>query len=121
VRYPTMRGSSSFITAAPCGGARAQDPAAVFEDLFESNGWKDSWRNGIYDYLHYYSRTHEVLGIACRHARVRFGGDGGKIVELRAEDVVILPAGTGHQRVSASRDLPNTMNAKVQARSMSAR
>jgi uncharacterized protein YjlB len=26
-----------------------QDPAAVFEGLFESNGWTDSWRNGIYD------------------------------------------------------------------------
>jgi uncharacterized protein YjlB len=84
---------------------RAQDPAAVFEDLFGANGWKDSWRNGIYDYLHYHSRTHEVLGIARGHARVRFGGDSGKMVELRAGDVVILPAGTGHQRVSASRDL----------------
>jgi uncharacterized protein YjlB len=84
---------------------RAQDPAAVLEDLFESNGWKDSWRNGIYDYLHYHSRTHEVLGIARGHARVRFGGNRGKIVELRTEDVVILPAGTGHQRVSGSRDL----------------
>jgi uncharacterized protein YjlB len=83
----------------------AQDPAAVFEDLFASNGWKDSWRNGIYDYLHYHSRTHEVLGIARGHARVRFGGDSGKLIELRAGDVVILPAGTGHQRVSASRDL----------------
>ena len=84
---------------------QTQDPAAVFEELFESNGWKDSWRNGIYDFLHYHSSTHEVLGIARGHARVRFGGDGGKIIQLRAGDVVILPAGTGHQRVSASRDL----------------
>jgi uncharacterized protein YjlB len=84
---------------------QAQDPAAVFEELFESNGWKDSWRNGIYDFLHYHSSTHEVLGIARGHARVRFGGDGGKIIQLRAGDVVILPAGTGHQRISASRDL----------------
>jgi uncharacterized protein YjlB len=28
------------------------DPAAVFEELFERNGWGDSWRNGIYDYPH---------------------------------------------------------------------
>ena len=55
--------------------------------------------------LHYHSGTHEVLGIARGHARVRFGGRNGKIVALRAGDVVILPAGTGHQRVSASRDL----------------
>jgi uncharacterized protein YjlB len=85
--------------------AHAQDPAAVFEQLFEANGWTGSWRNGIYDFLHYHSGTHEVLGIARGHARVRFGGDSGKIVALRAGDVAILPAGTGHQRVSASRDL----------------
>ena len=24
------------------------DPAAVFEELFARNGWRDSWRNGIY-------------------------------------------------------------------------
>jgi uncharacterized protein YjlB len=83
----------------------APDPAAVLEELFESNGWGDSWRNGIYDFLHYHSGTHEVLGIARGHARVRFGGRNGKIVALRAGDVVILPAGTGHQRVSASPDL----------------
>src|SRR4051812_35383998 len=34
------------------------DPAAVFEELFASNGWGDSWRNGIYDYVHYHSRIH---------------------------------------------------------------
>jgi uncharacterized protein YjlB len=85
--------------------AGSQDPAAVFEVLFGANGWKDSWRNGIYDYVHYHSRTHEVLGIACGHARVRFGGNDGKVLDLEAEDVVVLPAGTGHQCLSASDDL----------------
>ena len=84
---------------------RSMDPAAVFEKLFESNGWVDSWRDGIYDYVHYHSRTHEVLGIARGKARVRFGGNHGEILELQAGDVAILPAGTGHQRISASKDL----------------
>jgi uncharacterized protein YjlB len=83
----------------------AHDPAAIFEDLFESNGWMDSWRDGIHAFLHYHSSTHEVLGIARGHGGVRFGGESGKIVQLRAGDVAILPAGTGHQCVSASRDL----------------
>jgi hypothetical protein len=41
----------------------APDPAAVFERLFEMNGWSGAWRNGIYDYVHYHPRTHEVLGL----------------------------------------------------------
>ena len=83
----------------------APDPAAVFEELFEKNGWGGSWRNGIYDYVHYHPRIHEVLGIASGKARVRFGGAKGKTLRLKAGDVVILPAGTGHQALSASKDL----------------
>jgi uncharacterized protein YjlB len=83
----------------------APDAAAMFEELFQSNGWGDSWRDGIYDYLHYHSGTHEALGIARGRARVQFGGRHGKLIELRPGDVAILPAGTGHQCVRGSRDL----------------
>jgi uncharacterized protein YjlB len=80
------------------------DPAAIMEDLFDENGWSGSWRNGIYDYVHYHSRIHEVLGIARGQGMVRFGGNKGKTVQLKAGDVAILPAGTGHQRLTASSD-----------------
>ncbi|ABE64847.1 Cupin 2, conserved barrel (plasmid) [Nitrobacter hamburgensis X14] len=80
------------------------DPAAVFEDLFEANGWGDTWRNGIYDYVHYHSRIHEALGIARGKARVRFGGKTGRTFALKAGDVAVLPAGTGHRSLSASAD-----------------
>jgi uncharacterized protein YjlB len=79
------------------------DPAAVFEELFERNGWGDSWRNGIYDYPHYHSCIHEVLGVARGHARVRFGGAKGRALKLKAGDVVIVPAGTGHERLSGTK------------------
>jgi uncharacterized protein YjlB len=83
----------------------ARDPASVFEELFALNGWRDSWRDGIYDFLHFHTRTHEVLGIARGQVEAQFGGAHGKTIRLKAGDVVILPAGTGHRRLSKSRDL----------------
>jgi uncharacterized protein YjlB len=79
-------------------------PERTIERLFGANGWGDMWRDGIYDYLHYHSTVHEALGIARGHARVRFGGDQGQEFEVSAGDVAILPAGTGHQCLSASPD-----------------
>ena len=63
-----------------------------------------SWRDGVYDYVHYHSRIHEVLGVARGSGRVRFGGDSGRALTLKAGDVAILPAGTGHQGLKASGD-----------------
>jgi len=83
----------------------AFDPAAVFEELFERNGWGDSWRDGIYDYVHYHSGTHEVLGIARGHAKVQFGGFKGRTIDVKTGDVAVLPAGTGHHCLTASDNL----------------
>jgi uncharacterized protein YjlB len=82
----------------------AADPAAVFEQLFAINGWGDAWRDGIYDYVHYHSHIHEVLGIARGRARVQFGGPKGEEIDVAAGDVAILPAGTGHQCLMTSED-----------------
>ena len=45
-----------------------------------------------------------LLGIARGNAIVRFGGDRGTEIAVAAGDVAILPAGTGHQCLSASAD-----------------
>jgi len=79
-------------------------PEKTIEGLFGANGWGAMWRNGVYDYLHYHATVHEALGVARGRARVRFGGDEGKELEIAAGDVAILPAGTGHQLISASAD-----------------
>ena len=79
-------------------------PEATIEKLFGANGWGAMWRNGVYDFVHYHATVHEVLGIARGHAKVRFGGDKGEVLEISAGDVAILPAGTGHQCLSSSRD-----------------
>src|SRR5258707_10987860 len=78
-------------------------PEKTIEGLFGANGWGDMWRNGVYDYLHYHATVHEALGIARGRARVRFGGNSGKEIEIAAGDVAIPPPRTRHQCPSASR------------------
>jgi uncharacterized protein YjlB len=77
----------------------------AFDKVFERNGWPVNWRNGIYPFTHYHSKTHEVLGIAKGEATVQFGGKSGKVLTARAGDALLLPAGTGHKRISSSPDL----------------
>jgi uncharacterized protein YjlB len=72
------------------------DPETAFEALFASHGWTGAWVNGIYDYHHYHSTAHEVLGIARGRAKVQFGGPQGVAVEMTAGDAIAIPAGVGH-------------------------
>lgn len=79
-------------------------PETIVDALFAKNGWRRSWRNGIYDYLHYHSQIHEALGVARGSAKVQFGGIKGRTLSLSVGDVVVLPAGTGHQLLKSSHD-----------------
>lgn len=88
------------------GALAGQDIAGAIETAFARNGWGHGlWHNGIFPFVHYHSQIHEVLGIAAGSARVRFGGDKGEVLDVAAGDVAVLPAGTGHQRISATPDL----------------
>jgi len=82
----------------------AKDPASIFAERFAENVWIKSWRNGVYFFPHYHSTSHEVLGVYSGTATLRLGGERGKNVEVRAGDVIVIPAGVAHQNISASDD-----------------
>ena len=84
-------------------GSTAQSAAAV-ECLFEANGWRGTWRDGVYSYHHFHSNAHEVLGVCAGQAQIQFGGPSGPKLSVAAGDVLILPAGTGHKCIDASAD-----------------
>ncbi len=77
------------------------DLAAHFEQLFTENGWPGAWRNGIYSFHHYHSTAHEVLGIYRGYVTVQFGGEQGIEVKASIGDVIVVPAGIAHKRVSS--------------------
>lgn len=78
--------------------------ASRIEKTFDAYGWPPAWRYTIYDFPHYHSTSHEVIGVFAGSAKVRFGDEVGIDVELRAGDVVFIPAGVSHQRITSSGD-----------------
>jgi uncharacterized protein YjlB len=80
-------------------------PGSTVRNLFEENGWSNSWRSGIYTYHHYHSVTHEVLGVIKGKAVLQFGGPGGKRISVNTGDVIIIPAGVGHKNLGKENDL----------------
>jgi len=78
--------------------------APGIEALFISNNWGGAWENGIYDFPHYHSTSHEVMGIAEGHVNVQLGGPHGVVLQMKKGDVLIIPAGVAHCRLDSSTD-----------------
>jgi uncharacterized protein YjlB len=80
------------------------NPEDLVQEIFESNGWVNSWVDGIYDYHHFHSTAHEVLGIINGAALVMFGGPQGVAISLEKGDVVVIPAGVAHKSETSDKD-----------------
>lgn len=78
--------------------------ASEIEKIFLANGWGNAWRNGVYDYHHYHSTTHEVLGIYRGTATIQLGGPAGIKLNVEEGDVVVIPAGVAHKNIGSSND-----------------
>jgi len=79
--------------------------AKRFEQLFSSNGWHCQWRNTVYDYNHYHSNTHELIGVYKHEAMISLGGEKGASILLKPGDAMLIPAGVAHKNLTPENDL----------------
>ena len=83
----------------------AEDATApAMTECFLDHGWQGCWTYTVFDYWHYHADGHEVLGCVGGEAEIGFGGPGGITARMRPGDVVVIPAGVGHRRLSATPD-----------------
>lgn len=71
------------------------------ERTFAAHGWGGAWTDGVFDFHHFHSTSHEVLAVVAGSATLELGGPQGSAFEVVEGDVVVLPAGTGHRRAMA--------------------
>jgi uncharacterized protein YjlB len=81
--------------------AAAREGADAARALFAEHGWRGSWVDGVFDFHHFHSTSHEVLAVVAGAATLELGGPQGAEFEVAAGDVLVLPAGTGHRRATA--------------------
>lgn len=113
-------------------------PVIVYEQIFKDNPediestfnrheWTGSWSGGVYDYHHYHSNTHEVLGVKNGEATILVGGEKGERLQVKMGDVLVLPVGTGHKKIESSDDFqvvgayPNGTNPNLRRRDIKSR
>ena len=70
-------------------------------DLFAAQSWGGSWVDGVFDFHHFHSTSHEALAVVAGSATLELGGPQGESFDVAAGDVLVLPAGTGHRRATA--------------------
>jgi uncharacterized protein YjlB len=77
-------------------------PVDDIERVLANHGWGGAWTDGVFDFHHFHSTSHEVLAVVAGRATLELGGPQGAAFEVARGDVLVLPAGTGHRRVEAA-------------------
>ena len=100
-KFPNSKYSLLFYQ-----GAFLEDraDAARIISHFEKYNWTNAWKDGVFDYHHYHSTSHEVLAVSKGDAILQFGGENGEPISVEEGDVVVIPAGVAHKKISASDD-----------------
>ncbi len=96
-KYPLLVYQNAFSERGNAG-------ASFLEKKFKANNWYNSWRYGVYPFHHYHSITHEVLGVFQGNALLHMGGPKGEKINVKAGDILVIPAGVGHKCISHSDD-----------------
>ena len=76
----------------------------LIEQTFAANDWGDSWRASVFPFPHYHAEAHEALGCFRGTATIRLGGAGGIEQRVQPGDMVVIPAGVGHENVESTSD-----------------
>lgn len=93
-KYPLLIYKNAF-------SERGDEGAEWLEEKFAKNNWTNSWRNGVFNFHHYHSITHEVLGVFSGKALLHLGGEEGEKIEVSAGDILVIPAGVGHKNLES--------------------
>ena len=56
----------------------------------------------VYRFRHYHSTAHEIPGVYRGPATIRLGAGTGVTIVAKPGDVIVLPAGTGHENLGSS-------------------
>lgn len=79
-----------------------EDSDQLLKEAFNQNDWGNTWVDGIYEYHHYHSITHEVLGVIEGSCTLMLGGEKGVKQKIERGDVIILPAGVAHINIEST-------------------
>ena len=76
----------------------------LIKDTFHANEWGKGWRASVFPFPHYHAEAHEALGCFRGSATIRLGGAKGIEQKVQPGDVVIIPAGVGHENLESTSD-----------------